>query len=144
MRIKTERPTRFVMSDKMFRSLVFGGRYNVLPVLLSMFSTNSNRKENQNNTINYSNDNSTFGQWYKKDSIHKQHESHNPDDMVICPSATYCNGIYCIFKKPSNFLQGAFLPFHIITSRLNFRRIISKDRKHKQTRLSKTKTTKSK
>ena len=97
------------MSDKMFRNLVFGGKYNVFPVLLSMFSPNSNRKENQNNAINYSNDDSPFGQRYKKDSIHKQHESHNPDDIVIRPSATYYNGIYYIFYKLPQFFSRAFL-----------------------------------
>lgn len=126
MRIKTGRLTQFVMSDKMFRNLVFGGKYNVFPVLLSMFSPNSNRKENQNNTINYSNGNSTFGQRYKEDSIRKQCESHNPDDIVICPSTTYYDGIYYTFHKLPQFLSCAFPPLHFITSRLNIKRIIPK------------------
>ncbi len=47
MRKKRGRSTRFAMSDKMFRSLVFGGRYNIFPHLHSMFSPSSNRKANQ-------------------------------------------------------------------------------------------------
>jgi len=42
-------------SDRVFRKLIFGGKYNIYPILLSIFSPPLNQKDNQNDQPRLSN-----------------------------------------------------------------------------------------
>ncbi len=115
----------FRMSKEEFSRLVFGGKYNVYSILLSMFTPNSKRKEYQNDTINDRNDKTAFRYRQKHNGIYEQGNSNNPHDIVVYKTAKPNNRFYYIFQQFAYLLKRAFLSSHVLTPIIKGKGIIN-------------------